>query len=134
MNLKIKTNTKCDVHLLFKPYIYELKIDYYRFIFANKDIRNIKIGKKFNTFSIINYFVFLIITYLCVYKFNYNTSLLLQIYIFLFLIFSTFIYKPIYYLNLTLDYDYIFIETTEKELFLDFKMLNYFYIEELFDK
>ncbi len=117
-----------EVRLHFRNDYYELFTDNRKIIFTTDDIRFIKIDKRFNINSIV-YFSLLILFFFVIFlKLNYFSFLFFLALLVSFLFFLTIIYKPIFHIQLNISHEQFLIETTDKELHLDFVMLNYFYV------
>lgn len=115
------------VNLHFRSDFFELVTDHRKIVFTTEDIKVIQIEKRFNTLLIVCYFLVTMFLYVVFTKLCYLPFLLFVIFMVPFLIFLTIIYKPIYQIQLHISHEHFFIETTNKELHLDFVMLNYFH-------
>lgn len=115
------------VSLHFRSDYYELFTDHRKIIFTRDDIRFIKIDKSLNINSILHFSLLILVLIVIFFKIILLPFLFFLTSLVLFF-FLTIIYKPFYHIQLNISNEQFLIETTDKELHLDFVMLNYFYV------
>ncbi len=113
------------VRLHFRNDYYELCTEHRKIVFTTEDIRIIKIDKSLNINSIVYFIIFTLVPFVIFLKLNYFPLLFFLVLLLSF--FLAIIYKPIYHVQLNISHEHFLIETTDKELHLDFVMLKYFY-------
>jgi hypothetical protein len=116
------------VRLHLRSDYYELFTDHKKIVFTTDDIKLIKIDKSLNINSIVHFNLLILVLFVILLKLNYFPFLFFPALLVSFLFFLTIIYKPIYHIHLNISHEHFLIGTTDKELHLDFVMLNYFHV------
>lgn len=120
--MKVQLNHKFDY--------YELKYSNGLYIFNLKQIKNMTIIEKFDMISFLKFVLILSAIHIIFFHFyGFVLPIFLIIVCYSFLWFKTFIYKPIYAIELTIHSNHFSFETKDEELIQNFVMLHYFYSE-----
>jgi hypothetical protein len=116
------------VILNFRSDFYELFIDHKKIVFTTDDIRFIKIDKSLNINSIVHFNLLILVLFVIFLELIYFPFLFFLALSISILFFLTIMYKPIYHIQLNISHEQFLIETTDKELYIDFVMLNHFHV------
>ena len=120
-----------NIQLNSKSGYYEIVADNWQTTFCLEQISLLKMHKKYNYESIFMYLLFFIVSCLLLTQI-FTTPVLFILFLFLytFFWFKTFIYVPIYEINMIIDSELFSFTTKNKDIYQDFLLLQHFYRNE----